>query len=236
MGARSLPGALWALGFASIAVLGSVGTSDAADRAIVRKEGSLVVFHIPAQPLASALEAYGAATGFAVFYDAALATGHRSLGVKGSLTPARGLEALLRGTGYAPQAIGPGALTIAPASRHATGPPSIQKRPADRYDAYFATLQARLGGELCRDDRAESGGSEIIFKFWLAPSGVVARAEIIASGGDPERDRAIAERLEGLDVGEPPPAGLPTPITMAVFPPKPAEARGCAEREAGRRP
>jgi hypothetical protein len=101
------------------------------------------------------------------------------------------------------------------------------KRALDRYGSYFSVLQARISRILCREDRTEIGGSEVIFKFWLAASGVITRADIITSGGDPERERTVARRIEGLDVGEPPPEGLPEPLTMAVFPPKEGEAAGC---------
>ena len=64
----------------------------------------LRTFDIPAQPLADALIAFGAATGLQVFYDGALAVGRRSAPAKGLFTPMQGLQTLLRGTGYAPHA------------------------------------------------------------------------------------------------------------------------------------
>ena len=59
---------------------------------------------IPSQPLADALLAYGTATGLQVFYDGALEVGHRSTTVKGRFTSMTGLQTLLQGTGYVPQA------------------------------------------------------------------------------------------------------------------------------------
>ncbi len=200
--------------------------ASAAERSETIEQAGLVTFNIPTLPLASALEAYGAATGIEVFYDAALAAGHRSAGVKGSLRPIRALEVLLRGTGYTQRITGSDTISIVPSPQD-TREVKVEKQSFDRYDTYFAVLQSRLSRILCRDDHAETGSGEVIFKFWLAASGVIARAEIIASGGDPDRDRTIAKRAEGLDVGELPPPGLPEPVTMAVFPPVDGEAPGC---------
>jgi hypothetical protein len=204
---------------ATAADAGEAGSPAAAERP--------VVFDIPAQPLAVALEVYSATTGIEVFYDAALATGRRSADVKGSLPAMRGLQVLLRGTGYVPRATGPGSISIAPSSLQTEQQIPASTRNFDRYESYLAMLQARLGRTLCRDDRAEGGDDEIIFKFWLVASGVIERAQIVASDGDRERSQAIVKRVEGVDVGEPPPPGLPEPITMAVFAPAAGETPGC---------
>ncbi len=190
---------------------------------------SLINFDIPSQPLASALEAYGASTGIEVFYDAALAAGHRSTAVKGMFTAVRGLEALLRGTGYAPRETGLGTISVAPVSQEKTKEAAALGRAFHRYDWYFAILQRRLSKILCDGDRAVVGNGEIIFKFRLANSGAVTYAGVIASGGDPLRDRTLAQEAQGLDIGEPPPPDLPEPIIMVVFPPSSGEAPGCHE-------
>ena len=188
-----------------------------------------IAFDIPAQPLASALEAYSAATGVEIFYDAVLAAGHRSASVKGSFLPARALETLLLGTGYVPRSTGPDTISIAPGPQGTSQQTIAAKRIFDRYQPYFAVLQAQLSRTLCRDDPAKIRSGEVIFKFWLTASGTIARAQIIASDGDADRDRALVQRAEGLEIGEPPPPALPEPITMAVFPPTAGEAPGCPE-------
>src|ERR1700761_6711946 len=77
----------------------------------------LLAFKIPAQPLASALAAYGAATGFDVFYDADLADRQRSTEVVGTLSPSEALRILLIGSGYEARDTGRSALTIVRAPR-----------------------------------------------------------------------------------------------------------------------
>jgi hypothetical protein len=215
-------------------VAGRVPAS-AAERSEAVGQAGLVTFDIAAQPLDSALESYGAATMVDVFYDSALAAGRWSAGVKGLMEPARALEILLHGTGYARRVTGPGVISIVPAAKPTVQQTIALKRSLDRYDPFFAILQKRLSRILCRDDHAEVRSGEIILKFWISASGVIARTEIIASGGDPERDNTIAKRVDGLDVGEPPPAGLPEPVIMAVFPPVEGEAPECPpSRDASR--
>lgn len=213
--------------------VGSRAPARAAERSENVVQTRPLTFYIPAQPLASALEAYGEATGIEVFYDAALAAAHWSRGANGSFSPARGLDVLLRGTGYAQRATGPGTISIVPAPQQTIQQTVASKRAFERYGPFFAALQAHLSRVLCRDDHAKAGSGEIIFKFWLATSGVITRADIVASGGDPERDRMIAKRVEGLDVGEPPPEGLPEPVTMTVFPPAEGETVGCSTSHDG---
>lgn len=70
----------------------------------MRAPTAAVDLDIPSQPLADALLAYGTATGLQVFYDGALEVGHRSTTVKGRFTSMTGLQTLLQGTGYVPQA------------------------------------------------------------------------------------------------------------------------------------
>ncbi|MEW6435847.1 MAG: hypothetical protein AB1508_01600 [Pseudomonadota bacterium] len=186
-------------------------------------------FDIPAQSLSSALEAYGAATHEEVFYDAALAAGRRSTMVKGVFSAPRGLEMILRGTGYMPRTTGTGMISIVPVTGAQIAEVAARVRALRRYDWYFAVLQKKLGRVLCDSDRSGRGNGEIVFKFWLTQSGTILRAEVIASGGDPLRDQSLTDAARGLDIGQPPPADLPEPITMAIFAPAAGEQAGCHE-------
>ncbi len=57
-----------------------------------------VQFHIPAQPLASALQAYGEQAGIQVLYESGSASGRKSMPVDGKLLPEDALNVLLTGT------------------------------------------------------------------------------------------------------------------------------------------
>src|ERR1700737_4775934 len=54
-------------------------------------------FHIPAQPLASALQAYGQRTGIQVLYESNSAVGRSSAAVNGNFKPDAALDLLLTG-------------------------------------------------------------------------------------------------------------------------------------------
>ena len=123
-----------------------------------------IAFDIPAQPLASALEAYSAATGVEIFYDAVLAAGHRSASVKGSFLPARALETLLLGTGYVPRSTGPDTISIAPGPQ-GTSQQTIAAKRTRTSPASFPRflIQPRRGPkrrDICRILASCSGWAE----------------------------------------------------------------------------
>jgi hypothetical protein len=213
----------WLLAGASVPATAGGGKDAAA---------ATVDFDIPAQPLADALVAYGAATGVEVYYDGALALGRRSAPLKGSFLPAVALGLLLRGSGYVPRVAGPDTFTLAAAPAAPPQPARVSDALIHRYEPYFAALQARIVAALCGRDTAQAG--ELVFSLSVDAAGVVSRAEILAGGKDPALDAAVAAGLTGLSIGERPPAGLPQPVTMAIYPPAPGEARGCAAAGASR--
>jgi hypothetical protein len=200
-----------------------LGLLFAVDAAIAQDQPAS--FDIPSQPLADALVAYGSATGVEVFYDGALAIGRRSTAVTGVHPPMVALQILLRGTGYVPKTTDYArTVTITRASIETT---ASQTAALDRYEPYFAILQARVSEALCRSDEAKPGDEQIILSFWFDPSGMVSRVQVL--GGELSRDRrlAIAAGVRGLHVGGAIPADLPQPVTMAIYPLLEGEAAGC---------
>ena len=185
----------------------------------------LVAFDIPSQPLAGALVTFSATTGLVVYYDGALAVGRRSAALKGHFTPTLGLQVLLGGTGYAPRVTGPDMYTLAPAPQSAASTGRVSDALIQRYEAYFAALQTRISTAVCGIDTDRSDA--LLIGIWVTPSGVIARARILGAGSDPTQDAAVAAILRGLSIGKPPPAGLPQPVTMAIYPPRANDARGC---------
>lgn len=190
-------------------------------------------FNIPAQPLARALVAYGAATGLEVFYKAGLAEGQHSAEVAGSLTPTVALQTLLLGTGYVARTTGAGAFTIVPTPREAARATSTADAARRSYEPYFATVQAQISDFLCRRAGADFEHAEILLQFWLAPSGVIARAEVVGDNGNPADDQTFAVAMRGVAVGVPP-AGMPQPVNMVIFPPS-KTSRGCGPVSGQRR-
>lgn len=182
-------------------------------------------FDIPAQPLADALVAYGAATGLEVFYDGSLAIGRRSAAVKGVFTPIAALQTLLRGTGYVHKTT-PYVDTVS-VVRAPHEPAAAQIATLNRFEPYFAVIQSRITEVLCKQDYAKTGDEKIMISLWLDPSGVVSRAQVLGSAPDGERRRSIQSGLQGLHVGQAVPAGLPQPVALVIFPPSTGEIPGC---------
>lgn len=177
-----------------------------------------VDFDIPAQPLSRALVAYSAATGLDVFYNAALAEKQRSGHVAGPMTAAAALRELLRETGYVAKLTGPATFTIAPATHEGSASRVMSATMRRQFEPYFATLQRGISDALCRRSGSASDGREQVFRFWLSTSGTIERVDVVIGNGDRAEDQSLAAPIRGLALPAPP-ASLPQPINMVIFPP-----------------
>ena len=92
-------------------------------------EEARIAFDIPAQPLESAVTAFGFQSGHQVAVDQATLTGRRSNAVRGSFTPAEALNRLLAGTGVTYRLIDENSVTLVAASLGGTNDGPIQLDP-----------------------------------------------------------------------------------------------------------
>lgn len=176
-----------------------------------------IVFDLPAQPLASAIEGYSVASGWQVIYDASLAIDRRSAPVKGKLTPAAALRTLLGGTGLIPEYMAADGVVLRPdpaASMRQAAPVEADSRVHD----YFGRVQTTLKRTFCADDQVRSGAYRIAIGFWIGSSGEVTRAAPLGSTGRAEIDAAFDRAIRRVSVGLPPPAGFEQPIVILVTP------------------
>ena len=90
-----------------------------------------IEFHIPVQPLASALQAYGQRTGIQVLYESNSAVGRSSVAVNGNFKPDAALDLLLTGTELRVKYIRPDAITLALRSADGDAPPPLGLATAD---------------------------------------------------------------------------------------------------------
>lgn len=178
-----------------------------------------VEFDIPSQPLASALERYGDATGREVLYDSNLAIGRRSTAVAGPMTPEVALYTLLDGTGLAARFMADGTFVLVPAT---VGP---QDNAAQ--ERYYGRVQFRLREALCANSETRPGSYRLVALLWIGTAGKVARYERLGSTGLPERDRNVDLTLGRLAVGAPPPAGFSQPVLVMIVPDQPGITLGC---------
>jgi TonB family protein len=191
-----------------------------------------IVLDIPAQPLASALDAYSAATGKEVFYDGTTGGGRRSAAVKGTFMPRSALTALLAGTGFVALPGGPDDYTLVYAPEQAAHAEAAVRIAADRpYAHYFAVVQTDVRNALCRRPETRPGSYRLVLKFWIGPSGAVERSELTGSTGSPAADGLLVQTFRILRLDEPPPPDMPQPITMAVLP-QAAGAAACPPTDA----
>ena len=180
---------------------------------------TLLEFTIAAQPLAVALDAYSAASGFELYYDGELAIGRHSSAVEGLLAPDVALRELLVGSGLVARATGPNSFTIAPISS--------SRAANSAYQSYFAALQIRVSQVLCASPDTRPGNTDLLIQLWIAAAGTVLRAQLL-DADDGAHESAFAAGLRGLQIGAVPPAGLPQPITMAILARGKGEPSGCA--------
>jgi len=180
---------------------------------------NLITFDLPAQPLVSALEAYGAASGSQVVYEGALATGRRSSAVKGAFTPAAALRNLLIGTGLAPRYMAADGFVLIPEpapAAHRNFP--LNMAPLPVVTRYYGRIQAALRQSVCADERARSGGYRVAVGLWVGGAGAVGRSALLDTTGDPDLDATLEQDLRNVSVGEAPPAGFAQPVVMVITP------------------
>lgn len=79
-------------------------------------------FDIPAQPLASAIDAFIRQSGWQISYSSALVSGKTSSGISGTATPAAALQRLVAGTGIAVRVGAPGSAALVDPKATAAAP------------------------------------------------------------------------------------------------------------------
>ena len=182
-------------------------------------------FDLEAQPLDSALEAFGAATGQSVIYNSTLTEGRVSRPVKGIHAPRAALELLIEGTGLKVRYTAEDALVLV---KDSAGEAS-DIAPAEEQQRYRGWVQAQIGEAFCADERLAAGDRRIAFRFWIGASGRVERSELLDSTGDLRFDAAVVDSLRRISIGQSLPAGMVQPFTMLVLPRSSGHAWACAE-------
>jgi hypothetical protein len=201
----------------------------------VEGQDRAIVFDIPTQSLAQALDAYGRATGMAALVDQGLTAGHRSAAVKGVLTPDQALRVLVAGTGLAIRYASRDAFTLEAEGAPANSDPHIAdagNASSHENGAYFADLQDTLVQALCRQPKTRPGRYRLGIQLWIGADGMVRASHLLDSSDDPGRDAAIADLLSVTPVA-PPPAILAQPVTIVLLPHQSGEMSDCRP-DAGR--
>lgn len=193
-----------------------------------------IVFHIPAQPLANALQAYGEKTGVQVLYESNSATGRKSVAVEGNFTPEEALNRLLSATELRVRYIRPDAITLALPSAEDDKPPASPlvtadlslgtlrvRATSDGDDAgslndYSESVQTDIQKALQKNNKTRGGNYRAVLDLWIDPSRTVKRTELFRSTGDQDRDAAVAATLRGLTISRSAPVNTPQPVRVVI--------------------
>lgn len=208
-----------------IMILVMIAGANAGPAALAQSASAESWFDIPAQPIASALNAYSAATGRMAAYNGNLARGRISGAVKGRLTAAVALRLLLKDSGLLAQDITPDAFVVVARADDdfvLTTPFNIGQNALSQQNAeerrYSGIIQGSIKGALCGLREATPGNYRLAVSFRIGFAGEVLRPKLLSPTGDSQRDRAIIELLHGLSVGEIPPPRMAQPFTMVILP------------------
>ncbi len=88
---------------------------------------------------------------------------------------------------------------------------------AMRRSAYGGKVKSRIQQALEGNSRTRKVGMTIEIRVWPDETGRITRAKLNTSTGDSSLDALIRDEiLTGLQISEPPPEGMPTPIIMRI--------------------
>jgi TonB family protein len=194
------------------------------DRRAARPDGE-IAFDIPAQALASALEVYSAAAGREAIYNGKLAIGRQSAEVRGVFTPEVALQRLLRGTGLSPRYMAPDAFVLTLNQQNVPLNPSASAASPAVTMRYYGDIQASLRRAFCANSSTQPGGYRVAVSFWIGPTGIVTRAELLGSTGNQDLDASIDHVMNTLSIGVAPPPAFAQPVTLVVTP-QPSDVTG----------
>ncbi|GGA31899.1 STN domain-containing protein [Dyella nitratireducens] len=193
-----------------------------------------IAFDIPPQPLLTALRTYSEITGQAVLVDNTLAEDRQSPGVHGSFNKTDALQKLLAGTGLVAMYSSDQAFTLKRAEPDATVGRTVRDIPESLgveesevvIEHYAGKIQKPIEAALCQSDDTRPGTYRLAMQIWIASSGHIEKAKLL-SPIDSQRDYALHHALNRL-VLEPPPPGMPQPMTLLLLPEHANDASVCA--------
>lgn len=82
---------------------------------------------------------------------------------------------------------------------------------------YASKIQSRIQQALQQNRKTRTASMNVNVRVWADPNGRISRAQLAGSTGDPSLDNTLRDEvLTGLQLPEPPPAGMPAPITLHV--------------------
>lgn len=192
---------------------------------------AVLMLDIPAQNLATALDAFSRLTGMAVLVDRELTRGRRSLALKGRYSPPEGLSRLLTGSGLMARYARTDAFTLQvaqidpPAGEHAS--PSFNASLSG--NSYALAIQQAVERVYCRSPLTRPGSFRAVLQVWIDHRGEIQHSRLVASTGDVQRDAALVESLKSVRVARGAPTSLRQPVTLLLLPVAKGKSMDCKQ-------
>ncbi|HEY4275180.1 MAG TPA: secretin and TonB N-terminal domain-containing protein [Rhizomicrobium sp.] len=218
-----------ALSIAMLCTLGHAGAEPAAPPNSIRK----IAFSIPAQPLVTAMEAFGEITKAQIVYDTALVSGRKSPGIRGAHTPDEALKMLLAGTGLRGGYQGastvflvldPAELPTAQSTAYmadqrqalALDTLRVEALPTPEFFFQSYALLVENGIKRALTFKDEPVKRPLRIKVWVDANGTIRQSALFVSSGDQQTDTYVLQRLQGFALQVPPPVGFPNPVFIRI--------------------
>lgn len=195
-----------------------------------------IAFDIPPQSLLTALRSYSEVTGQAVLVDNTLTVGRHSAGVHGTFDKIEALQQLLAGTGLIASYSSDQAFTLKLAKPSELAGKTTRERSESvglggfeaMIEHYAGRIQAPIEQALCQLKDGQPGTYRLALQIWVASTGNVEQTKLLSTTHNRRRDDDIRHALDRLSL-DPPPPGMPQPITLLLLPTHTTGATGCAD-------
>jgi outer membrane biosynthesis protein TonB len=90
-----------------------------------------------------------------------------------------------------------------------------RKGGGGKWGWYASQVQGTIAEQLKRHPKTRKAEFRVDVRIWPDASGRISRAKLMGSTGDSSIDAAIADEiLDGMQLKEPPPPGMPSPIVL----------------------
>jgi hypothetical protein len=193
-----------------------------------------LTFHIPSQPLPTALQLYSQVSGVQVLYETSSADGRLSRSVEGTFTRDAALRLLLSDTDLVVRYTRADAITLTPLSLQAAQEaPTGSTHSADlvldtmhiravhaddlsRLRSYSRVIENDITVALKGNPHTKVGNYRVGVRLWIDQYRIITRTELFRSPGDKERDAAISSVLGGLVISAACPANTPQPVALMI--------------------
>jgi outer membrane biosynthesis protein TonB len=92
-----------------------------------------------------------------------------------------------------------------------------RRKGGSQFGWYAAKVQSSVADALRRNSSTRTAAMSMQVRIWPDSTGRITRVQLVGTSGDPAVDDAIRNRiLNGLQLPQAPPAGMPSPIILRI--------------------